>query len=563
MQPKPEFHSAWIRRASGLAIVALATSFGGRHAAAQQQVWATQVGSSASDFTSGLATDGAGGTFACGGTEGPLWGPYQGGGDGWLARFDAAGNALWGTQFGATGSHMDVANDVEPGPAGSVFVCGTTRSVLGAAWIGSTDGWVGYYDANGTKIWLTQLGTLDEDELEAVVPHPDGGVYVAGRTRGDTGEPTYGGYDAWVARLDASGQVLWQQHYGTVLNDWTRSVALDGVGGVYVCGSTNGHWGAANAGGLDAWVARIDAAGSLQWVRQNGLGGNDYWWDMRPDGAGGVYLGGVISFSPAEGVIARLASTGDFAWIKPITTHSFAGVSQIALDGAGGLYVCGSPSQEYGGVFYGQNDGYITRLDGDGNELWIHIIGTALSDGTNALTTDGAGGVIVAGQTTGDLGGPNAGLNDVWVARFDGSCGIGPSHCNPSLTSIPGCQSQLTASGSPRVSFPTEFTISSGSVPGGNLGICLIGANGPASIPFGTLGGALCVQPPFFRTPPKVSGGVVGACDGIYNFLLLELANASPVVVAGNTLHAQIWARDPANQDGFLLSNGIEFTVCP
>jgi hypothetical protein len=44
---------------------------------------------------------------------------------------------------------------------------------------------------------------------------------------------------------------------------------------------------------------------------------------------------------------------------------------------------------------------------------------------------------------------------------------------------------------------------------------------------------------------------------------LLDLANASPVVVAGNNLHAQMWARDPANPDGFLLSDGIEFTVCP
>jgi hypothetical protein len=563
MQPKPDFHSSWIGRASGLAIVALASSLGGRHAAAQQQVWATQVGTSATDWASGLASDGAGGTFACGGTQGPMWGPYLGGGDGWLARFDAAGNALWGKQFGAAGSHMDVANDVEAGPAGGVFVCGTTRSKLGASWIGSTDGWVGHFDANGTMIWLTQLGTLDEDELEAVVPHPDGGVYAAGRTRGATGEPSFGGYDTWVARLSGTGQVLWQQHYGTVADDWTRAAALDGIGGLYVCGSTFGHWGAANTGGHDAWVARIDAAGHQQWVLQNGLHGNDYWWDMRTDGAGGVFLGGYVSFTPAGGVIARLGSTGEFAWIKPITTHSFAGVSQIALDGTGGLYVCGDPSQEYGGVFYGMSDAYITRLDGDGNELWIHVLGTPSSDAANSITSDGSGGVIVGGHSKGDLGGPNAGSDDVWLARFDGSCGIGPSHCSPSLTSIPDCQSQLTASGSPRVSFPGEFTISSGSVPGGNLGICLIGANGPASIPFGTLGGVLCVQAPFFRTPPKVSGGLSGQCDGIYNFLLLELVNASPVVVAGNTLHAQVWARDPANPDGFLLSDGIEFTVCP
>lgn len=32
---------------------------------------------------------------------------------------------------------------------------------------------------------------------------------------------------------------------------------------------------------------------------------------------------------------------------------------------------------------------------------------------------------------------------------------------------------------------------------------------------------------------------------------------------AGATLHAQVWARDPAYPDGFLLSDGWTFSVCP
>lgn len=36
-----------------------------------------------------------------------------------------------------------------------------------------------------------------------------------------------------------------------------------------------------------------------------------------------------------------------------------------------------------------------------------------------------------------------------------------------------------------------------------------------------------------------------------------------PIVTSGATINAQVWARDPAHQDGFLLSNGIEVTVCP
>ena len=108
-----------------------------------------------------------------------------------------------------------------------------------------------------------------------------------------------------------------------------------------------------------------------------------------------------------------------------------------------------------------------------------------------------------------------------------------------------------------------DYAILSGGVPGGNLGICFFGDNGAAAIPFGSLGGLLCVQPPFFRTGPKPSGGSAGACDGNYVFTLQDLVAASPVVVEGAQIHAEIWARDPANPDGYLLSNALRFNVCP
>jgi hypothetical protein len=93
--------------------------------------------------------------------------------------------------------------------------------------------------------------------------------------------------------------------------------------------------------------------------------------------------------------------------------------------------------------------------------------------------------------------------------------------------------------------------------------MCFFGEHGPASTPFGTLGGQVCVQGPFIRSAPKPSGGTVGMCDGVYTFTLQDLINASPIVTSGATIHAEIWARDPANVDGFLLSDGLRFTVCP
>jgi uncharacterized delta-60 repeat protein len=149
------------------------------------------------------------------------------------------------------------------------------------------------------------------------------------------------------------------------------------------------------------------------------------------------------------------------------------------------------------------------------------------------------------------------------LARYEGPCGSSSTYCTASTTSIPGCQAGIGATGSPSLGSPNGFTISSGNVPGGNLGICFFGDNGPAGTPFGTLGGQVCVQGPFFRSAPKPSGGNTGVCDGNYSFTLQDLINASPIITSGATIHAEIWARDPANPDGFLLSNGLQFSVCP
>ena len=43
----------------------------------------------------------------------------------------------------------------------------------------------------------------------------------------------------------------------------------------------------------------------------------------------------------------------------------------------------------------------------------------------------------------------------------------------------------------------------------------------------------------------------------------LALTNASPILTSSATINAQVWARDPANADGFLLSDGVEVVVCP
>jgi hypothetical protein len=53
------------------------------------------------------------------------------------------------------------------------------------------------------------------------------------------------------------------------------------------------------------------------------------------------------------------------------------------------------------------------------------------------------------------------------------------------------------------------------------------------------------------------------SAEAIFVTTFPDLLAPSPIVTSGATINAQVWARDPANADGFLLSDGMEVVVCP
>ena len=106
------------------------------------------------------------------------------------------------------------------------------------------------------------------------------------------------------------------------------------------------------------------------------------------------------------------------------------------------------------------------------------------------------------------------------------------------------------------------FTIESGPIPGGNLGIVYFGLSGPGSLPIGSQGGQVCAQTPVFRSVAKAGGGTIGNCDGNLSFTLDELQVGYPnIVKVGATMHLGMWFRDPPAPDGASLSNAVQWAM--
>jgi hypothetical protein len=119
--------------------------------------------------------------------------------------------------------------------------------------------------------------------------------------------------------------------------------------------------------------------------------------------------------------IAGYDSAGNQAWKRQLGTVYDDFLYAAASDGTGGVYLSGATPGNLGGPNSGAWDVWLAHYDGAGNQLWKRQFGTSTQDYAYAAAPDGSGGVYIGGYTQGSLGGQGAGGLDGWLARYDSS----------------------------------------------------------------------------------------------------------------------------------------------
>lgn len=343
----------------------------------------------------------------------------------------------WILQLGTTAE--DYPRGLAADGAGGVFMGGFTRGSLASANIGMSDVWVARYCASGERVWINQFGTPAGDALYAAAKDGDGGVFLAGATDGDFGDANPPGRDAWLARYNDAGEVIWLRQFGSADSDRATALAADGQGGAFVGGTTTGDFGHENAGESDVWIAHYTAAGDRTWLIQFGSDESDGLSSIAADGVGGAFVAGNTTGDLAgpnagqtDAWIARVDQQGNELWRIQFGTPTTDHADAILADGVGGFFAAGETSGELGGPNLGGLDAWLARFDSAGNDEWLIQWGTEEDDGspffseeTLSLAPDGSGGILVAGSTRGSLGGQNAGDEATWVAQFDSAGNFG------------------------------------------------------------------------------------------------------------------------------------------
>ena len=254
-----------------------------------------------------------------------------------VLKIDGSGNKLWQKMLGGSGfDHTANLNIISSADGGSVLAIETKSNdgdVSGNH--GDYDVWVVKLDQSGSVLWKTILGGSLEDSPNAITNSSDGGYVIAGQTLSIDGDVSgnHGSYDAWIVKIDGNGNKVWQKTFGGSNIDNAFAITRTSDNGYIVGGSTVSNDGdvSENKGGSDAWIIKIDANGNKVWQKTFGGSGNDAASSILQTDLGYLVSAQTVS---NNGDVTLTLGGGD-AWIFQIDANG-AMVRQKAFGGTAG-----------------------------------------------------------------------------------------------------------------------------------------------------------------------------------------------------------------------------------
>jgi hypothetical protein len=412
--------------------------------------WNTFVGAGGYDCGEGIAVDGSGNVYAAG-SGNAAWGApkrmFYSAYDAHAVKFNSSGALTWSTFLG--GAESDYGNAIAVDGSGNVYVAGASSASWGTplrSFSGDNDAFVAKLNSSGGLTWSTFLGGSGRDYGYSIAVDGSGNVCVAGSSSATWGSPvrgyTAGMGDAFAAKLNSSGALIWNTFLGGSPNDYGSGVAVDGSGNVYVAGGSEDTWGSPVRGFTastgDAFAAKLTSSGALTWNTFLGGSGGDGGNGISVDMDGKVYIVGyTIDYSwgsPVRGLAgfydvfaARLASDGALDW-----NTFLGGVDHdlgygIDADGDGNVYVLGISCSAWGSplrAYSGEYAAFVAKLNSSGALIWNTFLGGGGYDTGHGIALDGNGNIYVVGQSDGSWGSPlraYSGKYDAFVVKLNSS----------------------------------------------------------------------------------------------------------------------------------------------
>lgn len=235
-------------------------------------------------------------------------------------------------------------------------------------------------------IWQQQYGGTGDDRINDLLNlSANEGYLAAGFTTSSDGDITgnNGGQDAWVLRMDAEGNLLWETAVGGEETDVFNAIEVTEDGSFLLLGtsfSMESSLGMAK-GDSDIWLVKISGEGAIVWSKLFGGSGKDVGIDLAAMGEGQYAIGG-FTFS----------EDGDFV---------------------------GNPNR-------GDRDAFVLVVNEMGDLIWSKTYGGSEEEVFNAVKFETESKRIIAAGFTrsedGDIN-DNKGFSDFWCVQIAAETG--------------------------------------------------------------------------------------------------------------------------------------------
>ena len=263
-----------------------------------------------------------------------------------LVKYDSAGHVQWGVNAGSSLSGEE-AKDVTIDDDGNIYITGIyvdtayfgTTSIISQ---GGSDIFTAKYNPDGKLIWVKSAGGTGDDIGYGLTYDNNGHLYLSGRfdstaVFGGNDYVTSGDHDAFIAKLDTSGNFIWVNAFGGVGADNCSVVKTDAAGYCIGYGTFNdavdfGNTNMVSVGGDDIFFIKLDPDGNILWAKQAGGDAQDAANSLKVETNGNIVATGYFNTTAtfenqqftSEGkqdiFLCRLAST-----VLPVELESFKG----------------------------------------------------------------------------------------------------------------------------------------------------------------------------------------------------------------------------------------------
>lgn len=302
----------------------------------------------------------------------------------WIVKVDAWGRRVWGRTYEEEDFYTEAKGIVETDDSCLVVagICYPKNRYDSDLWIMKTD-------SRGNKLWTKTYQVPNNQGATDIVCTSDGGFALSGFTESNEDLTA----NAWIVRLDANGELLWEETFGGSKVDLANSIVQTPDNGFAAAGFTMSR----GQGVRVMWVIKVSDFGMWEWDEVYNASFWDVAWDIAVTSDSALVVAG---FTRGEGLanydvrVIKIDRNGRYLWGQTFGGREWEEATAITETYEGGFAV-----SAYTKSRADFDNFWVLKLNPQGIKEWDKTFGGSNYDYCSAITETYDKGLMVMGSS--------------------------------------------------------------------------------------------------------------------------------------------------------------------